>query len=139
MIRYVYFILCLITISCSEKSVDINEDESNSLYFPSNDSDEWQNKSPEEINWNTSAIDTLYNFLGQRNTRAFILLKDGKIVLENYWGNNISNTKPFDKNSLWYWASAGKTLTAFLIGIAQEQGILNIEDASTNHDDRVGF
>ena len=81
MIRYVYFILCLIAISCSEKAVDINEAESNSLYFPSTDSDEWQNKSPEEINWNTSAIDTLYNFLEQRNTRAFILLKDGKIVL----------------------------------------------------------
>ncbi len=121
------------TISCSKKTIDINEPESKNLYFPNKDSVEWESKSPEELSWNTSAIDSLYDFLEQRNTRAFIILKDGRIILENYWGNNITNTKAFDKNSLWYWASAGKTLTAFLVGIAQEQGLLTIEDASSTY------
>ena len=128
LVLYVFF-----TISCSEKTIEINDPESNNLYFPSRDSEEWESKSPEELSWNTSAIDSLYDFLEQRNTRAFIILKDGRIILENYWGNNITNTKAFDKNSLWYWASAGKTLTAFLVGIAQEQGLLTIEDASSTY------
>ena len=38
-----------------------------------------------------------------------------------------SGTKPFDKNTQWYWASAGKSLTATLVGIAQTEGKLNIE------------
>ena len=57
----------------------------------------------------------------------------GKIVLENYWGNNIQNTATFDKNSNWYWASAGKTLTAFLLGIAQDNGLLSVEDKSATY------
>jgi len=43
-----------------------------------------------------------------------IEVKDGKIVLEKYFGT-------FTKDSLWYWASAGKTLTAFLVGKAQDE------------------
>jgi CubicO group peptidase (beta-lactamase class C family) len=34
---------------------------------------------------------------------------------------------------LWYWASAGKTLTATLTGIAQQEGYLQIEKPSLNY------
>ncbi|HRG58569.1 MAG TPA: serine hydrolase [Bacteroidia bacterium] len=54
------------------------------------------------------------------------MLKDGKIVLEKYFGS-------FTQDSIWYWASAGKTLTAFLTGIAQNQGALNISQSVTQH------
>ena len=43
-------------------------------------------------------------------TWTFILLKNGKIVLEQYF-NGHSDT------SNWYWASAGKTITSFLVGM----------------------
>tara|TARA_B100002019_G_scaffold266911_1_gene257582 strand:+ start:126 stop:1136 length:1011 start_codon:yes stop_codon:yes gene_type:complete len=100
------------------------------MYFPSIVSDQWETISPDELNWDSVEVENLYEFLELNNTRAFIVLKDGKIVIENYWGNNILNTAPFDINSNWYWASAGKTLTAFMIGIAQDDGLLSIEDSS---------
>jgi CubicO group peptidase (beta-lactamase class C family) len=66
-------------------------------------------------------------------TRAFILLKDGKIVLEKYWGKDILNLTSFDKDDVWYWASAGKTLTAFLVGLAQQDGELDINDKTSDY------
>ncbi|MEO8734360.1 MAG: serine hydrolase, partial [Flavobacteriales bacterium] len=69
-------------------------------------------------------IDSLYAFLDAHNTKGFIVLKDGHIVLEHYGGT-------FTQDSLWYWASAGKTLTSLLTGIAQDQGYLDI-NASTD-------
>ena len=96
------------------------------LYFPPISSNTWDTISPESLEWCTDKIDPLYAFLEQENTKGFILLKDGKIVLEKYFGN-------FTKDSLWYWASAGKTITSFLVGKAQEDGILKISDTSSKY------
>jgi|694.fasta_scaffold04303_6 CubicO group peptidase (beta-lactamase class C family) len=94
-----------------------------SLYFPPNGSSSWDTISPASLGWCPDRIDSLIDFVGSRNTKAFLLLKDGKIVLEHYYGT-------FTQDSLWYWASAGKTLTAMLTGIAQEEGYLDIDLAS---------
>lgn len=61
-----------------------------------------------------------------RNSKAFLVLKDGRIVIEHYFGT-------FTQDSLWYWASAGKSLTAFLVGKAQEEGFLDINDPSSDY------
>jgi CubicO group peptidase (beta-lactamase class C family) len=71
-------------------------------------------------------IDTLIDYLGSNDSKAFLLLKDGKIVIEHYYGT-------FTKDSLWYWASAAKTLTAFTVGIAQQEGLLSIQDTSSDY------
>jgi CubicO group peptidase (beta-lactamase class C family) len=64
--------------------------------------------------------------LDANNTKAFILLKDGKIVLEKYFGTHTATTP-------WQWASAGKTITAFMTGIAQQEGHLSITDTSSTY------
>jgi len=61
----------------------------------------------------------LYNYLQTKNTKSFILLKDGKRVLEKYFGT-------YTKDSLWYWASTSKSLASFITGIAQQKGYINI-------------
>jgi CubicO group peptidase (beta-lactamase class C family) len=91
------------------------------IYFPPASPLNWDTLSPLALNWCPNKIDSLYDYLEQKNTKGFIVLKNGKIVLEKYFGT-------FTEDSLWYWASAGKTLTAFLTGIVQEQGALNIND-----------
>lgn len=93
-------------------------------YFPPINSSNWETISPESLNWNTSKIEDLYKFLDEKNSKAFIVLKDGKIVLEKYFDS-------FTKDSNWYWASAGKTLTSALVGIAQEDGLLSINDKTS--------
>ena len=99
---------------------------SQSLYFPPLIGNTWDTISPASLGWCTNRIDSLYNYLEQQNSKAFIVLKNGKIVLEKYFGT-------FTKDSLWYWASAGKTITSFLIGKAQEQGYLSIKDTSSKY------
>lgn len=133
--RLMYFLLFAIILqSCNKDDGFIDEPiNEHNLYFPPVDSEDWDSKTIKSLNWNVSATSDLYDFLSQNGTRGFILLSEGKIVIEKYWGNNIQNNTPFDKNSNWYWASAGKTLTAFLVGLAQEKGMLNIDDKSSDY------
>jgi len=100
--------------------------QSQSLYFPPITGNTWDTISPTRLGWCQTRIDTLYNYLQSTNTKGFIVLKDGKIVLEKYFGS-------FTKDSIHYWASAGKSLTAMMIGIAQQKGLLNINDSVSKY------
>jgi len=106
--------------------ISINQPvQAQSLYFPPiNNNAPWETISPSSLGWCTDEIDSLYAFLEVENSKGFIVLKDGKIVLEKYFDS-------FTQDSLWYWASAGKTLTAFLVGKAQEENYLSIDDPSS--------
>ena len=96
------------------------------LYFPPLTGNAWDTIAPVQLGWCPNKIDTLLQFLEDENTKAFLVLKDGKIVIEQYYDN-------FTANSLWYWASAGKSLTAFLTGLAQEQNYLSISDTTSTY------
>ena len=99
---------------------------SQNLYFPPLTGTDWDTLSPARFGWCQERIDSLYDFLDQKNSKAFILLKDGKIVLEKYFDT-------FTKDSIWYWASAGKSLTSFTVGIAQQEDFLSISDTSSKY------
>lgn len=126
------FFLLFLACEQSKDNTFVPEPENN-YYFPPINSDIWETQSLAALNWNEAAVDDLFNFLETNNTRAFIVLKDGKIVLEEYWGKNAAGIGDFQANSNWYWASAGKTLTAFLVGKAQEAGDLNIARPSSDY------
>jgi CubicO group peptidase (beta-lactamase class C family) len=96
------------------------------LYFPPLAGETWETVDPAGLGWCTDGIDDLYDLLEENNTKAFIVLKGGKIALEKYFG-------AFTADSIWYWASAGKTLTGFLTGMAQEQGFLSIHDTTSQY------
>ncbi len=96
------------------------------LYFPPNNSNNWDTTAPASLGWCQNKIDSLYTLLDSNSTKAFILLKDGKIVLEQYFNGH-------SESSVWYWASAGKTLTAFMVGIAQQENYLNITDTAATY------
>ena len=97
-----------------------------SLYFPPTAGNTWDTISPQSLGYCQSKIDSLYAFLDTTNTKAFILLKDGKIVLEKYFGTHT-------QSSVWQWASAGKTITSFIVGIAQQEGHLSINDTTSTY------
>jgi len=81
------------------------------LYFPPIAGTSWETTTTASLGWNETMMNELYTYLQQKNTKAFIILKNGKIVTEKYFGT-------FTADSAWYWASAGKSLTAFLAGLA---------------------
>lgn len=95
-------------------------------YFPPTTGDQWDTLSPQRFGYCNDRIDSLYRLLDRNNSKAFILLKDGKIVLEKYFDQ-------FTKDSLWYWASAGKTLTAAVVGILNGQAKLSLSDPSSKY------
>ena len=96
------------------------------LYFPPNNTNTWATTDPSSLGWCQYKVDSLYRFLEANGTKAFILLKDGKIVLEKYLNGH-------SPTSNWYWASAGKSLTATLVGIAQQENYLNISDPTSKY------
>ncbi|MBK6945841.1 MAG: serine hydrolase [Flavobacteriales bacterium] len=65
------------------------------------------------MGWCADQIPPLLQYLDSNNTKAFIVLKDGRIAIEHYFDT-------FTQDSVWYWASAGKSLTSFLVGLAQQ-------------------
>jgi CubicO group peptidase (beta-lactamase class C family) len=97
-----------------------------SLYFPPATGNQWDTLSPSALGWQADRLEDLYDYLEVSNTKAFIVLKDGKILFERYFGT-------FTADSLWYWASAGKSLTSFLIGLAQEDSMLALDDTVSSY------
>ncbi|PCE63135.1 serine hydrolase domain-containing protein [Sediminicola luteus] len=125
---------CLIACNKSDDNPETSGPENEtSLYFPPITGNSWETESPENLDWDTTQLDALYSFLETNGTRAFIVLKDGRIVFENYWGNQIIGSEPFSRESQWYWASAGKTLIAFMVGTAQEDNLLNIDNPTSDY------
>lgn len=97
-----------------------------SIYFPPNTAGTWESVSIGSLNYCQENIDSLYAFLEREESKSFILLKDGKIVLEKYFGN-------YGQDSTWVWFSAGKSLTSVLTGLAQQQGFLDINDRTSDY------
>jgi CubicO group peptidase (beta-lactamase class C family) len=112
-------LLALALLTCSTAN-------SQSLYFPPLTSTAWDTLPSSSIGLCPPQVDSLYSFLQANHTKGFIVLKDGKIVLEKYFGT-------FTRDSVWYWASAGKSLTATLVGTAQQQGLLHIDSSVTKY------
>jgi len=131
-IRMFLFILGMLSIACSTDVDSTTEDDINAeetavnLYFPPLNSTEWETTTLTEQKWDEVAAQALYTFLAEKNTKAFIVLKNGRIAME-WYGTE------FTQNSPWYWASAGKTLTSFTTGIAQEEGFLQLTDKSSDY------
>ena len=115
--KYIHLFLLIVLFACPSLA---------QVYFPPTSGNTWETITPAELGWCEDQIPELFSFLESNNTKAFIVLKNGKIVIENYFGT-------FTQDSLWYWASAGKTLTSYLVGIAQQNGQLSINDLSSSY------
>ncbi len=118
----------LVILSClSDNDSPNNSDPQNEdIYFPPLNSDTWETKSISELGWNDSELQPLLDYLEVKNSKSFMILHEGKIVVETYFDGH-TNTSP------WYWASAGKTLTTAMTGIAESEGLLNIDDKVSDY------
>lgn len=119
-------IVCL-TSCTTNNPIDEDQNISNeAIYFPPVSSDVWETKSISELNWNENQLQPLLNYLEANNSKSFIVLHHGKIVIESYFNDHTALTP-------WYWASAGKTLTTAIVGIAQQDGLLNINNKVSDY------
>ena len=124
--KIIPFLVALALISCGSDDSSTPTTPEEQMYFPPIGSTTWETKTVESLGWNQSQVQPLLDYLELKNTKSFIVLHNGKIVLENYF-NDHSATEP------WYWASAGKTLTATVTGIAEQEGFLNINNKVSDY------
>lgn len=117
----IIFILILPILGCNKNDDETPPGTEDSMYFPSNTDDVWETKSLSSLDWNASAVQPLKEFLSQKHTKSFMILVNGRIVMEEYFDGHTSA-------SSWQWNSAGKTLVATTTGIAQQEGLLNINN-----------
>lgn len=95
-------------------------------YFPPLNGKQWDTISPAQLNWCSDSIPSLLNFVGSNNSKGFIVLVNGKIAIEKYYGT-------FTQDSIWYWASAGKSLLATVVGIAAQENLIDIQKSSSEY------
>lgn len=121
-------VIFLLIVGCSNDSDTSDKElpEPMGVYFPPLNGNEWETISITELEWKKEAEQPLYDFLEENNTDAFIILKDGRLVLEKYFGN-------FDATQNHSWNSAAKTLTSMTVGIAQQEGFLSIDNPSSDY------
>ena len=125
----IYCLLVTVSLyfSCSsDDSTAEPEQTIDELYFPPLNSDTWETKSISELSWNENELQPLLDFLEEKNSKSFIMLYNGRIIVEAYMNGH-------DANKIWYWASAGKTLTTAISGIAQNEGIINMNDKVSDY------
>lgn len=119
-------VFLLAILSCSSSDDKTSTEPTENMYFPPLQGDTWETKSPDNLNWNTQEIEPLLTYLETKHTKSFIVLVNGRVVMENYFNGQTATTPH-------YWASAGKTLTATVTGIAQQNGLLSINDKVSDH------
>lgn len=122
-----FLLLILLFISsCVKKDEIVEPAPSDSMYFPSNTSSTWETKAISSLGWDQKGVQPLKDFLIQKNTKSFMILVNGRIVMEEYFNGHTASTT-------WVWNSAGKTLVATTTGIAQQEGLLNINNKVSDY------
>ena len=105
--------------SCAKKVDPATTIVSDQMFFPDIVGNNWETKTISSLGWKESAVQPLKDFLVQNNSKSFMILVNGRIVMEEYFNGHTATTT-------WPWNSAGKTLVTAATGIAQQEGLLNI-------------
>ena len=96
------------------------------MFFPSAEPAVWNTLDADSLGWDTEKLGALNTYLRNKKTKGFIILKNGRIVVEEYY--NLHN-----KNAKWNWYSAAKSLTSVMIGIAESQGKMHLDSMTSTY------
>lgn len=104
-------------------------------YFPPNQGI-WQTVEPAAVGWDQAKLQKALDYAGQNRSSGVVILLRGKILAEQYWEIPIGWKKYWlmvqSKNTAGHMiedvASVQKSVTSILVGIAQEKGLLSIDD-----------
>lgn len=104
------------------------------IYFPANDTT-WERVEPARAGWDSHALDEALEFAGSRRSTAVVVLDRGRMVTERQWDPGRQKTTAsyaFEKTAqgetIEDVASAQKSVTAVLFGIAQQRGLIRLDD-----------
>ena len=127
--KFFPLIYCVMAfISCKKTHVDtpIIEPMPEAYYYPPLSGSAWDTKTSAAAGWDEAALQAAFDYAGTKSSYGMVLLHHGKIVKEQYWNG-------WNTNTVYYIASAGKSVLSFLTGIAQHDGILNIHNKTSQY------
>ncbi len=116
------------------------------FYFPPATGD-WERVPPGTVGWNEEKLNAALKLAGDTRASGVVILYRGKILAEQYWKldeNTRAGGKAREYGALVRGrdasghviedvASAQKSIAAMLVGIAQHQGLLRLEDPVAKH------
>jgi len=141
--NFLYLFLIMIIFSCTEDEMphitevgemeEIEEIEEmepdpieDTIYFPPLDQSVWNTQNPEDLDWDEGKLTELIEFVEDSNSKSFLILHNGRMVVEEYFDDH-------NQNANWTWFSAAKSLTSVGVGIAQAEGFLDLEDKTSDY------
>lgn len=110
--------------ACSKDDAPASPIRDADFYFPPLQGTTWETTTPSEQGWNESAIAPLRDYLAETNTRAFLILVNGRIAMEEYFNGHTPT-------SAWEWNSAGKTLVSAATGLAIQDNLVDINSPAS--------
>ena len=125
-IKLILIIISVSLLGCKKKIDEPAPTNSEHMYFPPTNSSDWETKSISSLGWKQNAVEDLKKYLAEKNSKSFMILVNGRIVLEEYFNGHT-------KDATWEWNSAGKTLVSAATGIAQQENLLNLNDAVSQY------
>ena len=134
-IRY-YLGVCFLLITLSPRL----QAQDKELYFPLNQGT-WEMVRPGDVGWNQVKLQKALDYAGNHRSSGVVILYQGKILAEQYWevptnkGRYSQRVWPKNANGhvIEDVASAQKSIASILVGIAQEKGLLEIDDPVNLH------
>ncbi len=119
-IKYILFTLFVVFLSCSEETPEpdfISDGMYEGDYFPTL---QWKYCSPEQVGANSKLLTEAHIYISNQNfaTDGYLIIKDGYIIAEDYFGDFTS-----EKKHVSY--SIAKSFTSAVIGIAIDKGFIN--------------
>ncbi len=128
--KYLVQIVFLLSLLSCKKTENINccvnPNADNPYYYPALTGDVWDTKTAASLNWDDAKLIEAFYFAGTKNSFGMIVLQHGKIVKEQYWNNWTTATK-YPLNS------AGKSVVAFVAGVAQQENTININNKTSQY------
>ncbi len=123
------FVVIVFVFGCKKAQTTISPTPTplpDSYYFPPISGDVWDTKTASAANWNETKLQEAFDYAGTKSTYGLIVLQRGKIVKEQYWNS-------WTKDTRYFIASAGKSVAAVVAGIAQKEGIININNRTSQY------
>ncbi len=87
---------------------------------------EWERATPSEAGFDPARLRTVEREARRARSSCFVVVRDGRLVVEDYWRGN-TDAKP--KNGF----SVTKSVTSTLVGIAQDRGLLDVDDRASRY------
>jgi len=128
----------IVLLGCGAGTAETGD--AHGLYFPPTGG-QWERVSPEDVGWNTEALEEALAFAGDHNSSGVVILHRGRILAEKYWElDDPPVLLGFNYRDMWLAgttedgraiedvASTQKSVISVLAGIAVDKGLLDVED-----------